>query len=451
MPVLIPDVRLPGRGRSWKWCVCLLLLLATMINYMDRQTLSQMADRILTEFALGEKEYGRIESAFALAFALGALLMGWLADRVNVRRLYPLAVLAWSGAGFATGYANGFASLLLCRFLLGLAESGNWPCALRTTQAILPPAERTLGNSLLQSGASLGALLTPYLALVLVGWTGSWRPAFFAVGAAGLVWVFLWLSLVRSQDLALTRQPLAPTPGANGSLPPPAGRRVFLRRYAVLVVVVVMINTSWHFFRAWLPLFLQRQHHYSEWAAGLFTSAYYLATDLGALSVGFVSLALVRKGMSVHASRMLVFLACCVLTALSVAASVLPAGPGLLALLLLIGFGALGLFPTYYSFSQELSVRHQGKVTGTLGCTCWLALAGVHELVGNLVQQTGSYRWGVALAGLAPLAGFVALLLFWGPDAPSRAAVALPPDVQSPTDERIQGVPGATDPRVQKR
>src|SRR5262249_35857846 len=115
---------LPERSRHWKWAVCGLLLLATMINYMDRLTLNPMATRLMVHCHLDAEQYGQIESAFAVAFAFGALLMGWLADRVNVYWLYPAAVLVWSAAGFLTGFAWGFAALLGCRFLLGLAEAG---------------------------------------------------------------------------------------------------------------------------------------------------------------------------------------------------------------------------------------------------------------------------------------------------------------------------------------
>lgn len=412
MAVVIPPLTLPGRTAVWKWSVCGLLLLATTINYMDRQTLVQLADRILTEFDLNEKDYGRIESAFALAFAFGALLMGWLADRVNVRWLYPAVVLVWSLAGFITGYAQGFTSLLLCRFLLGLAESGNWPCALRTTQRILPPAERTMGNGILQSGAALGAILTPLVVIAAVRWTDSWRFPFLIIGAIGLSWVLLWLITVRTDDLALQPQLGDLSPTAEPFRWPDWS---VTRRFLALVVLVVAINSAWHFFRAWLPLFLQRQHGYNLEQTSYFTAAYYLATDLGSLSAGFATLWLARRGFSVHRSRVLVFLACALLTSLSVVAATLPPGPLLLGLLLVVGFGALGLFPNYYSFSQELTVRHQGKVTGALGCCCWLVMAGLHELVGEQVQRTRSYSVGVALAGLAPIVGFVAFLALWGP------------------------------------
>src|SRR6266478_4911746 len=98
----------PVRGPAWKWWVCGLLLLATMLNYMDRLTLNLMAVRIMDDFQLDERHYGQLESAFAFAFALGAIVVGWMADRWNVRWIYPIAVLAWSAAGFATGLAHGF-------------------------------------------------------------------------------------------------------------------------------------------------------------------------------------------------------------------------------------------------------------------------------------------------------------------------------------------------------
>jgi hypothetical protein len=127
-------------------------------------------------------------------------------------------------------------------------------------------------------------------------------------------------------------------------------------------------------------------------------------------------MALVRRDLAVHSSRMLVFGSCALLCTLGGPAAFLPAGPVLLAVLLVIGFGALGLFPNYYSFSQELSARHQGKVTGALACINWLAIAPIHEAVGNVVKQTGSYSAGMAAAGFAPLLGVGALALFWGKD-----------------------------------
>jgi ACS family hexuronate transporter-like MFS transporter len=116
------------------------------------------------------------------------------------------------------------------------------------------------------------------------------------------------------------------------------------------------------------------------------------------------------------------YFGCSMLTALSLLVAVLPASPLLLCLLLLIGFGALGLFPPYYSLSQALTTRHQGKVTGILGFTTWMLTAQIHPLVGKLKDVTHSFKVPVALAAVPPLIGLAALLLFWRDDPASGAA-----------------------------
>jgi ACS family hexuronate transporter-like MFS transporter len=467
------------RRPAWKWWVCGLLLLATMLNYMDRLTLTQTAKEIKDEFSLNNEQYGLIESAFSVAFGLGAIALGAVADRWNVRWVYPAAVLAWSLAGFVTGFVGSFTTLLLCRFLLGLTEAGHWPCALRTTQHILTPAQRTLGNSILQSGAAIGAIVTPLIVLAFLEWTGTWRYPFLVIGVLGLFWVVLWLAVVQRGDLVPAERRATPdgraaeVPGLGfrvrsffvraGAVSRDLPRRVFrlgssvlgqegrdgvlprvlLRRFFVLIIVVISINITWHFFRVWLPLFLREEHGYSKEAMSFFVAAYYLATDAGSLAAGFGTLWLARRGISVHGSRVLVFGTCALLTTLSVVAAGLAAGPLLLLVLLVVGFGALGLFPNYYSFSQELSVRHQGKVTGLLGFINWQAVALLQWLVGLVIDQTESYAPVLVLAGLSPLVGLCVLLLFWGRDAERPAerfeAVADGAVVEAPrSNERIR-------------
>src|SRR5438128_10058223 len=114
------------RSKAWRWGVCILLLLATTINYMDRLTLSTAASRIMGELRLNNEQYGNLEFFFGLAFAGGSLLFGFLADRMNVRLLYPIILLLWSSMGFATGFAKSYEGLLACRTLLGFFEAGHW-------------------------------------------------------------------------------------------------------------------------------------------------------------------------------------------------------------------------------------------------------------------------------------------------------------------------------------
>lgn len=179
-----------------------------MINYMDRQTLSNLSVRITEQFDMSNAQYGYLELVFGIAFAVGSLFFGMLADRMSVRLLYPAVLIAWSAVGIATGLTHGYISLLVCRGLLGFFESGHWPCALIVTQAIMTRGGRVMGNSVLQSGASLGAILTPLIIRVIV--TGNeaddaWRSPFFVIGGVGLVWAVVWFSIIRRGDLDIDR------------------------------------------------------------------------------------------------------------------------------------------------------------------------------------------------------------------------------------------------------
>src|SRR5689334_10215631 len=109
----------PARAKSWKWWVCGLLLLASMINYMDRQTLANAAVRITKQFELSQEQYGNLEFGFGWAFAAGSIVFGVMADRFSVRWIYPVVLFLWSCVGFATGMVKGYDGLLVCRTLLG--------------------------------------------------------------------------------------------------------------------------------------------------------------------------------------------------------------------------------------------------------------------------------------------------------------------------------------------
>src|SRR5262245_35499193 len=131
------------RSTAWRYYVCGLLLLATTVNYLDRQTLSNTASRIRAEMELSNEQYGNVEVVFGWAFAVGAAIFGFVADRTSVRWLYPTVLVLWSAMGYCTGLVQTYVGLLVCRTLLGLFEAGHWPCALKTTQRILSPRQRT--------------------------------------------------------------------------------------------------------------------------------------------------------------------------------------------------------------------------------------------------------------------------------------------------------------------
>jgi MFS transporter, ACS family, hexuronate transporter len=402
------------------WAVCGLMLLATMLNYMDRQALSQQANDIRSELKLSNEDYGSLETGFGIAFAVGGVATGFLVDWFSLRWMYPAILLSWSAVGFLTGFVTSYRELMICRVLLGFAEAGQWPCALAASQRLLSRSNRALGNSILQSGASLGAIVTPLVVLLLnqSGAIGAWRLPFRVIGALGVVWVFAWLILIRPRDLELNDQD-SPETSQDDHEAASVDRDTLVRRFVSLLVVVIAINICWQYFRAWMPMMLEKEHGYDKKTIQWFSSAYYLTAGVGCLVVGFVAKALTTRGWSVHGSRMAMFAACVALTGLGCVAAYLPASPLLLILLLAVGFGSLGQFPTYYAFTQEISKRGMGKVTGLFSFVAWIAVAAVQRPIGSRIDNTGSYAAVTLIAALAPFAALLALLVLWRESKPA--------------------------------
>jgi len=408
-----------ARGPSWKWWVCAALLLATMLNYMDRQTLSLTATQLKTEIHLDDGRYGHLERWFSYAFATGGIFFGFIADRVGPRRLYPFVLVGWSIAGLASPLAINprvlemFASpddpgsgefrwLFLCRTVLGFFEAGHWPCALLTARNVLSAEQRPLGNSILQSGASLGALLTPLVIQAIRATGAPWQAPFLIIGAIGMLWVPMWFALVRRNDLHYVR-----VEKAKDAPPIHVGRVLF--QLVVLVTIVVTISLAWQFQRAWLPKYLKEYHHYSEATANYFTSGYYIVADLGCLFFGGVVTVLTWRSIHVRWARLVSFTLCTALIALSALVPLLDRGPILLICLVAVGAGALGAHPQYYALVQDLPARHMGVLSGLLAATSWFAVGYMQGAMGDYIQENKSYDLPLVVTGLAPVAGLVAM------------------------------------------
>ena len=395
------------RPSTWKWTICGLLLLASAINYMDRQTLSNASVRITKEFHLTQEQYGNIEAVFAYAFALGSIVFGWLADRFSVRWLYAIVLTLWSVAGLLTGFVHDYTQLLWCRMALGFFEAGHWPCGIRTTRALLDAPQRSLGNSVLQSGTSVGAIITPLIMRgLMTDDIGSWRNAFQTVGLVGFAWLVLWFALVRSKDMPPPQREAART---DGSL----WRVIFSRRMMIVFFVIASINTTWQLLRAWLPKILQEGRGYTEAETLYFTSVWYVATDIGCLGAGALVVWLSARKLPVHTSRLIVFAACAALCLAGALTPMLDKGWALLAMMLLAGAGALGVFPLYHAFTQDLSAQHQGKVTGIAGVVAWVIPAQAQKAFGALADRTHSFDQGLMLASFLPLLAVIPLWLWW--------------------------------------
>ncbi len=204
----------------WAWGVCWLMFASTVLNYMDRQAIALVRPQIQREFGIDYEGFGWVLTAFGITYALFQVLAGFVVDRTEVRRIYAGAVGFWSLAAIATAFAPTLGILIALRALLGVGESFNWPAALRVTATILPPKDRSLGNGIFNSGAAVGAVLTPLLVPLLTTWFG-WRPSFLVIGALGFVWVAVWL-LATGRKWQSTSEPITARDGAPRSVSPRA-------------------------------------------------------------------------------------------------------------------------------------------------------------------------------------------------------------------------------------
>ena len=178
-------------ARRARWGMIALVFLATVINYLDRQTLSVAAPVLRDEFHMSNVEYSRVVFAFMLAYTIMNGVSGPLIDRLGTRLGYALCMAWWSGAAILHMFARGAWSLGAYRFLLGMGEAGNWPAGLKVVAEWFPERERALASGMFNSGSAVGAILAPPLvAWVLIRF--GWPAAFLAIGISGALWLAIW-------------------------------------------------------------------------------------------------------------------------------------------------------------------------------------------------------------------------------------------------------------------
>lgn len=467
-----------GRPGAWAWGICWLMFASTVLNYMDRQAMALVGPEVKARFGLDNVGFGWVLAAFQLSYAFFQWPAGYVVDRWDVRRTYAGAVFWWSLAGIATAFAPTLGILMVFRGLLGVGESFNWPCALRVTAGILPPADRSLGNGIFNSGAAVGAVLTPLVVAPLAASLG-WRSPFVVVGSAGLIWVIAWLTLTRGTNLVAFTP--SQTKGEAPGLSAPA-RRGFLalvalagavalsglyfglpsvwwgiavlmlglpvaalsmpqewlagadwasslgavvrrRRFWVIAAVGITVNVTWHFLVNWMAIFFQEERRLGLLVGGMVSALPFLAADLGNLGGGALTRWLTRRDLSTTDARKLVMTLCLVLVSCAVWVGFVRSEAAVVALLSLAALGTAAYMVNYFAFGQDVLPSHTGLVIGYLGGLGNLFAAGFMPLAGRISQSQWGFSLNFLIVGLLPLAGLAALLLFWGRDESKAGGV----------------------------
>src|ERR1051325_11654429 len=178
--------------RGLRWWIVGLIFLATLINYIDRLTISVLAPAITKDLGLNNTEYGGIVAWFLLAYTISQGLSGKLYDRVGTKVGFVCSITLWSAAAMGHAVARGLASFSAFRFVLGLGEAGNWPGAAKTVAEWFPIRERAFGMAIFNSGAAIGSVVAPPL-IVWLNRTYGWQTTFIVTGLIVFLWVGLWL------------------------------------------------------------------------------------------------------------------------------------------------------------------------------------------------------------------------------------------------------------------
>lgn len=286
-----------SRGGQLRWWILLVLFFSSVLNYVDRQTLSLLATTVQADLKMSDMEYADVVRAFLIAYTLAYLVVGRITDKLGSKISLALFVAWWSIANILTGLVTSVSHLWAARFALGLGEAGNYTAAPKVVSEWFASKERALGIGVYTAGAMIGATIAP----PLIGWLAlsyGWRATFMVTGALGFIWVAAWLLVYR-------RQP--PSDPLEEALPEPEGqvwRQVVTdRRVWALVAARFVTDPVWYYYLFWFPKYLSDERGMGLLQVAQVAWVVYLAADLGCLVGGLGSGRLVKRGWNPARAR----------------------------------------------------------------------------------------------------------------------------------------------------
>lgn len=407
-----------------RWFVVGLVALATIINYIDRQTLNvlwpnHIAPDLFPDMdADGHKQIlGIISVVFIFSYAIGQAVFGKIFDWIGTRLGFVLSIGVWSIATALHAFAQGILTFSLFRSLLGVAEAGNWPGAAKANAEWFPVNERALAQGIFNSGAAIGGIISipliAYLAIIM-----DWKLIFILVGGAGLVWLVPWLVIVKAppryhswltdgeREYILSGQineDLNEDGNLDGGYNPSTTELLSRKQSWGVIVASAAIDPIWWLFIIWIPTYLFEVHGFDIKQLAASGWLPYVGAMLGAWFGGLLAQNRFKAGWTVNKTRKFtITLGCLIMLPALLAMSVAVTPVLALTLMFIILFG----FQTAIGNVQTLpSDFYGGKTVGTLsgfaGMAAKFAAAGLTYLVPVLTlgaNYTPVFVLGAALA-----------------------------------------------------
>ena len=431
-----------------RWWVVGLVAFATVINYIDRQTLSVLWPDIAAELypekstAQVDQIYGFISVVFIFSYAFGQAIFGKIFDWIGTRLGFALSIGVWSVATVMQAFARGVASFSIFRSILGIAEAGNWPGAAKANAEWFPTRERAFAQGIFNSGAAIGGLISiPIIGFLSIHF--SWHIIFVLVGVLGFLWLIPWWVLVKSppknhpwlneneREYILTgqlNQDIDQDGKPDDGYAPGTGEILSRKQSWGVIIASAAIDPIWWLFIVWIPLYLNRVYDMEVKELALYAWVPYFGAMLGAWFGGLLAQNRIQAGWTVDATRkMVISLGCLImlpslmmLADPTLIASVFgmtdPATTTLATISVIIMATILFGFQTAIGNVQTLpsdfySGRSVGTLSGFAGMAAKLGAAGLTFLVPVITQGDNYAPVFIIGAGLALLALFAVWIL----------------------------------------
>lgn len=403
------ETTLSGQGTlkgKLRWGIVTLLLLAAIVNYLDRANLSIANTTIAAEFGFSQTEMGLLLSAFLWPYALANLPAGWLVDKLGPKKMFSWALGLWSGFTVLTAFANSYSYFYGLRMLLGVSESPFFTSGIKITHRWFGDSERGLPTAIINTGSQIANAIAPPILTVLL-LTLGWRGMFVAIGVMGLPLLLAWWKFYRDPNaredaLLHAGQPSVAVPQEKGEV-----RWRALFRHSTTWFMVIgnfsIMFTIWVYL-TWLPGYLEKSLGFSLKATGWIASIPFLAGILGVLVGGMLSDNLVRRGVRAITARKVPIVSGAALAACFVAPI-----PFVNSTPLAIGLLALGYFfsqmpqGALWTLASDIAPKSQVASLGAIqNFGGFLGAAMAPIVTGIILDTTGKFT-NVFLLGAALL------------------------------------------------
>lgn len=400
-----------------RWWIIGLVTLGTILNYLARSTLSVAAPTLKAEFAMSTEQYSWVVLAFQASYTVMQSVAGSVLDALGTRLGFFLFAGGWALANMAHAFATGWPSLAFFRGLLGATEAAAIPAGTKAVSEWFPPRERPLATGVFQMGTSVGNMIAPPLVAFCILWWG-WQSAFVVSGALSLLWAGLWLWGYRPPAghrrlSAAERAHIEAGRAADDLTGKPAARKEVLRSRAFWAIALprFLAEPAWQTFNFFIPLYLVAVWNLDLKSIALWAWLPFLAADFGSLAAGLLPPMLMRRNVTLLASRKITMIlgAVCMIGPACIG---LAGSPGMaIALFCVGGFAHQMLSGALLTLCSDMfDSKAVGTASGMAGSAAWIGGMLFTFIIGQSADAYGYNPLFVALAAL-DLLGAAAL---WG-------------------------------------